>query len=136
MVSGYHRRVRVHGVVWAGTRTDSFDETVRFFRDVLGVPLVEAAPDFARAKLPDSSQFEVFGPAMPEHGEFTTGPVLQFLVDDLEAAATELRDAGYDVPGGIRGTPEEGWLHFRGPDGHLYGLTNGTTYHRPRRDVD
>jgi quercetin dioxygenase-like cupin family protein/predicted enzyme related to lactoylglutathione lyase len=126
--------VRVQGVVWAGTKTDRFHETVAFFRDVLGVPLVEEGPDFAWAKLPDSSQFEVFGPGMPDHDEFTTGPVPEFLVDDLDAAAAELRDRQCEVLGGLQGTPDEGWLHFRAPDGNVYGLTNGHTYWRPRLD--
>jgi predicted enzyme related to lactoylglutathione lyase len=120
----------VHGVVWAGVRTGRFDETVSFFRDVLGVPLVPAGPEFAWSKLPNASQFEVFGAGDPDHQHFTTGPVVEFLVDDVFAAADELRAAGVELLGEVQGDPEEGWLHFRAPDGNVYGLTSSPSYSR------
>ena len=123
--------MKVHGIVWAGVRTDRFAETLAFFRDVVGVPLVEAGRDFAWSKLPNSSQFEIFGPSDPDHDHFTTGPVAEFLVDDLPGAAAELEAAGAELLGPIKGTTEEGWLHFRAPDGNVYGLTNGASYRRP-----
>jgi predicted enzyme related to lactoylglutathione lyase len=122
--------VNVHGVVWAGVRTDRYAETLAFFRDVLGLPLAEVGPDFAWSKLPDTSQFEIFGPADPDHEHFTTGPVPEFLVDDLDEAAAELEAAGAELLGPVQGSPEQGWLHFRGPDGNVYGLTDGASYRR------
>ena len=123
--------MRVIGVVWVGTRTDKFDETVTFFRDVLGVPLDEVEPDFAWSRMPNTSQLEIFGPANTEHDHFTTGPVPEFLVEDLPAALEELRAAGVEILGepNVQGT--DGWLHFRAPDGNVYGLTAAPTYHRP-----
>jgi len=122
--------MQVRGVVWIGTRTGRFEETVAFFRDTLGIPLAEPGPDFAWGKLPDTSQLEVFGPSDTEHIDFATGPVPEFLVDDLAAALDELRGAGVE----ILGTPvlgdTEGWLHFRAPDGNVYGLTTGPSYTR------
>lgn len=122
--------MKVHGVVWAGVRTDRYPETLAFFRDVLGLPLAEIGPDFAWSKLPDTSQFELFGPADTDHGHFTTGPVPEFLVDDLHEAAAELEAAGIELLGPVQSTPEQGWLHFRGPDGNVYGLTDGASYRR------
>jgi predicted enzyme related to lactoylglutathione lyase len=122
--------VRVHGVVWAGVKTERYDETLAFFRDVLGLPLVEAGPTFAWSKLPNSSQFEIFGPQDADHDHFTTGPVPEFLVDDVFAAAAELEAAGVELLGPPKGTPEEGWLHFRAPDGNVYGLTSSPSYRR------
>ena len=117
-----------------GTRTESFDETVAFFRDVLGVPMKEAEPDFGWGRMPDSSQVEVFGASDKEHLHFSTGPVPEFLVDDLPAALAELRSAGVEILGKpeIRGT--EGWLHFRAPDGKVYGLTAASSYARPAKE--
>jgi len=122
--------VRVLGVVWAGTRTEAFGETVTFFRDVLGVPLQDAGPAFAWGRLPDGSQLEVFG---LEHGheEFTTGPVPEFLVEDLAAALDELRAAGVEIVGEPHVGEDDGWLHFVGPDGNVWGLTTGPQYRRP-----
>jgi len=122
--------VHVYGVVWAGVKTDRYEETLSFFRDVLGLPLVEAGTTFAWSKLPNSSQFEVFGPDDRDHDHFTTGPVPEFLVDDVVAAAAELEAAGVEVLGPPKGTPEEGWVHFRAPDGNVYGLTSSASYSR------
>jgi predicted enzyme related to lactoylglutathione lyase len=122
--------MKVHGLVWVGVRTAEFDRTVEFFRDVLGVPLNEVSKGFAWSRMPDTSQLEIFGPDDPDHDDFTTGPVPEFLVDDLPAAAEELRAAGVELLGDISGTPEQGWLHFRAPDGNVYGLTSSDTYKR------
>jgi predicted enzyme related to lactoylglutathione lyase len=127
--------MNVRGLVWAGVRTDRFDETFRFFRDVIGLPLVEVAPDFGWSKLDDSSQFEILGPADRDHEHFTTGPVPEFLVDDLDAAAAELEASGTELLGPIQGAAEQRWLHFRAPDGNVYGLTGGGSYRRPNDRV-
>ncbi len=122
--------MRVHGLVWVGVRTERFAETVGFFRDILGVPLREVEQDFAWSKMSNTSQLEVFGPTDREHRHFITGPVPEFLVDDLPTALEELRSAGVEILGEpvVHGT--EGWLHFRAPDGNVYGLTAATTYSR------
>jgi predicted enzyme related to lactoylglutathione lyase len=123
--------VKVHGIVWVGVRTEAFDETVAFFRDTLGVPLEVVSSDFGWSKMPNTSQLEVFGPMDSDHRHFTTGPVPEFLVDDLPTALDELRAAGVEILGEpvVHGT--EGWLHFRAPDGNVYGLTAGSDYSRP-----
>jgi predicted enzyme related to lactoylglutathione lyase len=130
-IDRHDRRVQVRGVVWAGVRTDQYAETVAFFRDVLGLPLIEIAPGFAWSKLEDSSQFEIFGPPETDHSHFTTGPVPEFLVDDLQGAFDQLKAAGVEILGPIEGTPDQGWFHFRAPDGNVYGLTDGASYSRP-----
>jgi len=125
--------MKVHGLVWVGTRTDAFDETVVFFRDLLGVELEPVSADFAWSRMPNTSQLEVFGPTDRDHTGFTTGPVPEFLVDDVSAALEELRAAGVEIVGQphIEGEGgRAGWLHFRAPDGNVYGLTNGPQYRR------
>lgn len=126
--------MKVIGVVWVGTRTVAFDETVSFFRDVLGVPLDVVARDFAWARMPNSSQLEVFGPADEDHPHFATGPVPEFLVEDLPAALEELRTSGVEILGEPHVEGSDGWLHFRAPDGNVYGLTAAPTYQRPEPD--
>jgi catechol 2,3-dioxygenase-like lactoylglutathione lyase family enzyme len=119
-------------VVWVGTRTERFDETVRFFTDVLGVELERIRGDFAWSRMPNSSQLEVFGTTDPDHDHFTTGPVPEFLVDDLPSALDELRAAGVELLGEpvLDDGDGNGWLHVRGPDGDVYGLTTGRAYRR------
>ena len=123
--------MKVIGVVWVGTKTEKFDETVKFFRDVLGVPVDEVEQDFAWSRMPNTSQLEIFGPRNTEHDHFTTGPVPEFLVEDLSVALEELRAAGVEILGEPSVQGADGWLHFRGPDGNAYGLTAAPTYHRP-----
>lgn len=123
--------MKVIGVVWVGTRTEKFDETVAFFRDVLGVPLDEVERDFAWSRMPNTSQLEIFGPRNTEHDHFTTGPVPEFLVEDLSVALEELRAAGVEILGEPNVQGADGWFHFRGPDGNVYGLTAASTYYRP-----
>jgi predicted enzyme related to lactoylglutathione lyase len=122
--------MRIHGVVWAGTRTDAFDETLAFFRDVLGIELTLLGPDFAFSRMPNTSQLEIFGPRDGAHDHFTTGPVPEFLVDNIEEALGELRDAGVEIVGEPVVEDGSGWVHFRAPDGYVYGLTNGSQYRR------
>ena len=47
--------------------------------------------------MPNTSQLEIFGPRDGQHDHFTTGPVPEFLVDDIEDAIRELRDAGVEI---------------------------------------
>ena len=122
--------MKVHGVVWVGTRTERFGETLAFFRDVLGVPLVEVDRDFAWSRMADSWQLEIFGPSDEDHPHFTTGPVPEFLVDDLPGALEELRAAGVEILGKPVLKDTGGWLHFRAPDGNVYGLTADPSYRR------
>jgi predicted enzyme related to lactoylglutathione lyase len=128
--------MRVLGVVWVGTRAedaDAFDKTFAFFRDVLGVPMELIRPEFGWSRLPDTSQLELFGPSDATHDHFRTGPVPEFLVDDLPAALAELREAGIEILGEPHlDAAGEGWLHFRAPDGNVYGLTAADTYRRPK----
>lgn len=122
--------MQVLGIVWAGVRTERFEETVAFFRDVLGVPLEPFGHDFAWSRMANTSQLEIFGPSDGEHRHFTTGPVPEFLVDDLAAALDELRAAGVEILGTPHLEGTKGWLHFRAPDGNVYGLTAGDQYRR------
>ncbi|HKG55941.1 MAG TPA: VOC family protein [Candidatus Limnocylindrales bacterium] len=123
--------MQVRGVVWVGTRTAAFDETVEFFRDVLGVPIEVVRPGFAWSQMANTSQLEVFGSDDDDHRDFVTGPVPEFLVDDIAAAIEELRERGIEILGQpVIEADGGGWVHFRAPDGNVYGLTNGPQYRR------
>ena len=111
---------------WLGTRTSAAEEMVDLFGKVLGMPFHHRDERFWVFQLPDGSKIEVFGPGSGnEH--FTTGPVPGFLVDDVDAATVELRSAGVPIVSGPVHWEEDdvGWVHFRGPDGNVYELTQG-----------
>jgi catechol 2,3-dioxygenase-like lactoylglutathione lyase family enzyme len=112
----------VNGLVWGGTRTESFDETVMFFGRVMGLDLDEQRQGFVSFRLPNGDKFEVFGPEDRAHTFFTTGPVVGFGVDDVDAARKELESSGVEF---LAPTQNEGaykWAHFRGPDGNIYEI--------------
>jgi catechol 2,3-dioxygenase-like lactoylglutathione lyase family enzyme len=79
--------MKARGLVWLGTRTRNFDDTVRFFGDTLGLRAVHEEPDFAVFRLPNGDKVEVFGPGDEEHEHFDKGPVAGFLDDVREARA-------------------------------------------------
>jgi catechol 2,3-dioxygenase-like lactoylglutathione lyase family enzyme len=119
----------VKGLVWVGSRTEHYGQMVRFYRDALGLPLEHEEGEFALFRLPDGSKAEVFGPSDTEHTHFTTGPVVGFLVDDVESARGGLEAQGIEFIGPVHEWEPTGeaWSHFRAPDGNVYEIT-----HRPK----
>jgi hypothetical protein len=61
---------------------------------------------------------------------YTTGPVVGLLVDDIVGAREELATAGVELIDEIQ-SPEtmDGyrWFHFRGPDGNVYAIVEGSS---------
>ena len=123
--------MHVKRLAWLGTRTDKLDETTAFFREVLGLPVVYEEPGFAMHQLPDADRdfVEVFGSDHPGAALYTTGPVVGLLVDDITEARAELEVAGIELLDAIQ-RPESmdgyAWFHFRGPDGNVYAVVQGS----------
>jgi predicted enzyme related to lactoylglutathione lyase len=115
--------MKVSALTWAGTRTDRFDDTVRFFEDVMGIELEETQAGFAAFRLPGGDKFEVFGPEDPDH-DFMTCPVVGFGVDDVDAARAELEGSGVEFIGATQRQGDYAWAHFRAPDGHVYEISS------------
>jgi catechol 2,3-dioxygenase-like lactoylglutathione lyase family enzyme len=117
-------RMEILKLAWVGTRTDRPQQTVAFFRDLLGLRVDLQHEDFWMLRLPDGSKVEVFGPGNPVNRHFTTGPVAGFLVDDVFGATDELRSAGVEIL--LEPVVDESgnaWVHFRAPDGNIYEFT-------------
>ena len=47
------------GLGWLGVRTERFEETVRFFRDVMGLQQIRRERDVAGFAFPDGAEVEV-----------------------------------------------------------------------------
>jgi catechol 2,3-dioxygenase-like lactoylglutathione lyase family enzyme len=110
--------MRVLGLVFAGTATDSRAEMTAFARDVLGLQRLDIeGADADMFALPDGSTFAVAGPR--ELGE--TSRSVGFLVADLEEAIVDLRSAGVEVDE-IAENERFRYVHFRASDGALYEL--------------
>lgn len=117
--------MNVKGIVWVGTATDRYDETVRFFRETMGLSPFHERSDLSILRLRSGEWVEVFGPGDPHYAEFDRGPVVEFLVDDLDEARAELEGKGVEFLTENHGWGDYVWTHFRGPDGYVYGITSG-----------
>jgi catechol 2,3-dioxygenase-like lactoylglutathione lyase family enzyme len=115
--------MKAKGIVWMGTRTDRFEPTVDFFGRRLGLRQVKDEAGMAVFEAPNGDTVEVFGPGDDDHDHFSTGPVVGFLVDDVEAGRRELEEAGVELLGPVERDGGFAWCHFRGPDGNVYELT-------------
>ncbi len=62
---------------------------------------------------------------------FTTGPVVGFLVDNVNAAASELRARGVEILHEVEDESGNAWVHFRAPDGNIYEFTQDPGVSRP-----
>lgn len=125
----------VRRIGYLGTRTDAYTETTRFFREVLGLDTYDEESDFVMLSLPGAEHdfVEVIGPNAEgfefHQATYTTGPVPAFVVGDVTAARAELEAAGVELLDEItwsRSMVGLGWFHFRGPDGNVYAMMQGS----------
>ena len=121
----------VQGLGWLGVRTDRFAETVSLYRDLLGLEPFHADEASVRFHLGDGTELHVYGPADDDHRFFGTAPVVGLAVEDAGVARERLEAAGITFLTELERDGEAAWCHFRGPDGNVYGLTDGASYHRP-----
>ena len=115
--------MQVKGIVFAGTATPARAEMSRFVRDVLGLlPGQVEGIEADLFDLPDGSSLVV---AFVD-GIGDTERSVGFLVDDVEAAAGELRAAGTRVDAEISSNARYRYIHFWAPDGQIYELVEET----------
>jgi len=114
--------MNIRGIRWLGTRTDKFDEMVKFYKEILGLPQAHSEEGFAAFDLPNGDRTEVFALDYPDHQHFTTGPVGGFEVEDIETARKVMVGKGIEFLSPVEGNSSK-WFHFKGPDGNVYELT-------------
>ena len=113
--------MKVRGIVWMGVQTARFDEMTAFMGTLLGAEPPVTEPGFALWDLPSGDLVELF--AEGRKPTFGTGPVVGFLVDDLEESRRDLTAAGAEIVS-TYGPNEDGYeaIHFRAPDGNVYEI--------------
>ena len=114
----------VKGLSWLGLRTTRFEEMVIFFRDVMGMKPIRDEPEIVGFQLIDGTQMELYRPEEEFHAFFTTGPVVAFRVDDVDAARTTMEAAGIEFIGPIQRAGKTSWNHFRAPDGTVFEISS------------
>jgi glyoxylase I family protein len=111
--------MRIRGLTFVGTSTTAASGMAALLDDVLGlepVPVEGSGHQFFA--LPDGSSFAV-GSA---DDDGTTHRTIGFLVDDVDAAAAELRAAGVPTDDEVSANARYRYVHFVAPDGHVYEL--------------
>ncbi len=114
--------MHVKGLIWLGLRTTQFEEMVKFFRDVMGLQPIRDEPELAGFQLTNGTQVELYRPEEEFHAFFTTGPVVAFQVDDVDAARATMEAAGIEFIGPIQRAGKTSWNHLRAPDGTVFEI--------------
>ncbi|MBA2362964.1 MAG: VOC family protein [Chloroflexia bacterium] len=114
--------MKVKGLGWLGIRASEFEETVRLFRDTMGLEVVREERDVTGFQFPDGTGMEVWRPEDTFHSFFPSGPVVGFLVDDVDDARARMEAAGTEFLGPIQRSVTASWNHFRGPNGNVYEI--------------
>ena len=109
-------------------RVRDVEASLRFFHDVLGLPVKLRADRYAELQTETTLLTLVERPRLGEDTPPGTAdsPSLGWEVDDLEAAAAELRAKGVTLTPSPASHDAEGLrgrrLAFRDPDGHVFEL--------------
>ena len=114
--------MKVRALVWLGVKTPHFGAMTALFRDVMGLASYQQDALSSRFRLANQTEVHVYSSADPDHDFFGSGPVVGFLVDDLESAKREMEAAGVVFIGPMQHSKTHSWNHFYGPDGNVYEL--------------
>src|SRR5262245_6607369 len=107
----------IQSLIWMGVRTPHFAETVRFYRDVMGLEVTRTDKGAVWFRLQNGTELHVYGQEDEDHEFFGAGPVVGLEVDDFEATRARMVAAGIAFIGEPQRDGETVWNHFRGPDG-------------------
>lgn len=111
--------IKAKGLTWVGVGTDRYEQTMRLFRDVLGLEIEVEVDRQAILRTANGDQVEVFGKDGRGKSQ-NSPPTIAFEVDDVTAARDALAAAGVEIVGEIGSWNGHEWLYFRSPDGYLF----------------
>ena len=118
------------GIRWILTCTTNFDETVAFFRDVMGLAITEEGipvtdtqfSHYALVKMPNGVVLEIVKPG-ETFRDLYKAPIVSITVDDVAQARREMENRQVDFATPIFDTKQGwGWTYFRAPDGNVYQI--------------
>ena len=98
------------------------ENTVRFFRGVMGLEATRTERDVVGFVFPDGTEMEMWRPEDEFHSSFGAGPVVGFRAGDVEAARARMEATGVEFPGPVQRQEGAARGHFRGPYGNVYGI--------------
>ena len=118
------------GIHWILVPTGNFDQSVAFFRDVMGMAVTEQGVPvtdtqfsrYAQFKMPNGIGLEIVEPKPPV-AHIYRAPIVSITVDDVAQARRELEGQQIQFSTPVFDTNEGwGWTYFRAPDGAVYQL--------------
>ena len=96
------------------------DAAISFFRDLLGLPFERRDPTWAEAQVGETRfALHAWHDGAPEPG--SGGVNVSFLVDDVDAAAARLSEAGVGI-GPVQREPYGAHFTVTGPEGYIFSL--------------
>lgn len=117
--------MKYQGLIWAGLLVSDLDGAISFYRDVLGLPLIERAEGCALFDAGNGALFEVWpagaaspSPKTPECQSLRVA----FRVDDLDGAISELKRKGVRFVGEVGEYGGTRWVNFVDPEGNRLEL--------------
>lgn len=117
--------MRFEGFIWAGLLVADMDAAVLFYRDVLGLRLLEGDPTCALFDAGGGALFELWptghaslSPKPPDRQSLRVA----FKVDDLAAAVAELKGRGVHFTGEVGEYAGTRWINFTDPEGNRLEL--------------
>ncbi len=113
--------MKYQGLIWSGLTVEDLQTSIRFYKDVLGMPLLGGGEDWALFDSGNGSLLELFSggkasvqPKTPNQQSI----ILGLRVENLNRCMAELERKGVRFIGDIgeyRGTR---WAHFSDPEGN------------------
>lgn len=114
--------MQVKSISWLGIGTDSFEETVAFFTDVLGLEIALIQKPVAMLHAGPENIVEIFGEGSTRGKFLNSPPVAAFEVANVQAARARLLANGVELIGDIGTWNGFEWLYFRGPQGYIFSV--------------
>jgi catechol 2,3-dioxygenase-like lactoylglutathione lyase family enzyme len=117
------RGVKVLSLGWLGVRTADALAMSAFYRDVLGLEVLQQDASATRFRLNDGTEAHVYAGNDADHDFFGSAPVVGFAVESFAAARAAIVRAGIEF---LYPEPQRqggrAWQHFRAPDGNVYEI--------------
>ena len=92
-------KTKFKGIVWLGVRTKKFDKLLDFYQNKMSLPVVHEASGFKALELPNGNRIALISEEYKsedgnDYKHFSTGPVVGFLVENIEEAKAEMEAEG------------------------------------------
>jgi len=117
--------MRYQGFIWAGLLVSDLEKAITFYRDALGLPLIERDKTCALFDAGNGALFELWPTGVASSSAKT--PLQQSLrialrVDDLNDAVSKLKGRGVRFTGEIDEYEGTRWINFIDPEGNRLEL--------------